>query len=784
MKRLSTVLSLLVLSLGVLAQNSQTIRGMILDAQSKSPLPGVTVVLADHEPLLGTTTDFDGFFELKGVPVGRVTLQVTFIGYEPVTIPNIEVNSAKEKVLEILMNEQITKMDEVVITAGPGKDKPQNEMVTVSGRTLSMVEAVKYSGTRSDPSRMAQNFAGVSGASDDRNDIVIRGNSPTGVLWRLEGIDIPSPNHFGTLGTTGGPVTILNTNNLKNSDFLTGAWPAEYGNASSGVFDLELRNGNYEKYEFMGQVGFNGFELGAEGPFSKNSRASYIINYRYSTLGLLSALGVNFGTGAAVPQYQDLTFKINIPTKRAGKFELFGVGGLSYIEFLDSESEEQDFYSGNNEDSYAGSNMGVAGLAHTYFFNQSTYGKLTLAVSGWKTSFERDSLSTENGEKIRADEIYNNQIKYTATYKLNKKFNAKNNISAGAMFDMYQLDLEQKTLFPDNTFGKVANFNGFAPLLQTYIQWQHRFSDVVTLNTGLHHQHFFYNNTWIVEPRANLRYQFRPQHSISFGVGLHSQTQPVTIYFVEARLPDGSFVKSNKNLDLLRSTQFVVGYDYNINKNLRLKAEAYVQYLTNAAVTMYPGSFSLLNTGADFGIPDEDFLVNAGRGYNYGLELTLERFFNNGYYFLTTASLFNSKYQGSDDVWRNTAFNTNYVFNVLGGKEFRIKDKHILSIDTKVAVAGGQRYTPIDMETSRNVGYEVKFDDQAFSQQYKPYFRWDLKLGYTFEGKRVTSKFYVDLQNLTFQENIFSRSYNAQTDEIETIYQIGFFPDVQYRILF
>lgn len=785
MKRVWIVISVfLTLATMVNAQRTQSIRGIITDAQSKSPVPGVTILILDSDPLIGTTSDMDGYYELSNIPIGRVNVQVSYIGYEPVTIPDLELNSSKELILDVPISEQVTKVDEVVITSGPDKDKPRNEMTTVSARTLSMVEAVKYSGTRSDPSRMAQNFAGVSGASDDRNDIVIRGNSPSGMLWRLEGIDIPSPNHFGTLGTTGGPVTMLNTNNLKSSDFLTGAWTAEYGNATSGVFDLQLRNGNYQKYEFMGQVGFNGFELGAEGPFSKKSKASFILNYRYSTLGLLSAIGVNFGTGAAVPQYQDLTFKINVPTKKAGKFSFFGVGGLSNIEFLDSESNDENLFSGTGEDSYAGSDMGVVGMSHTYFFNTSTYGKLTLAASGWNSTFKRDSLSIENGDPVRTNEIDHFQGKYSVRYDLNKKFNARNTIKAGVQYDLLQLGLNNKAWIEAKGLTSISDHSGLASLVQSYFQWQHRLTDKLVLNSGVHQQWFVYNNSWIIEPRFNMQYQIKKKHAISFGTGLHSQMQPLTAYFLKTELPNGSTILSNKHLGFTRNWQFIAGYDYSMTKNMRLKAEIYYQYIENAAIERFPSSFSMLNAGASFGTPDNTFLVNRGNGQNYGLELTLEHFFSKGFYFLITSSVFNSKYQGSDGQWRNTAFNTNYVFNVLGGKEFRIKKAHILSIDTKVAVTGGQRYTPIDIESSRAQGREVRFDERAFSEQYKTYFRWDLKLGYTYEGKRATQKIYVDLQNLSFQKNIFSQNYNPSTDNIETKYQIGFFPDVQYRILF
>ncbi len=778
------IAALLLLGYTAMAQGTQTIRGIITDAQSNTPVPGATIIVMGSEPLIGTTTDYDGAYKLENVPVGRVTLQISFLGYENITLTNLELNSAKELVLDVPLVEQVNRMDEVVVSGTPDKDKPLNDMATVSARTLSMTEANKYSGTRSDPSRMAQNFAGVSGASDDRNDIIIRGNSPTGVLWRLEGIDIPSPNHFGTLGTTGGPVTMLNTNNLKNSDFLTGAFPAEYGNATAGVFDLRLRNGNNEKYEFLGQIGFNGFELGAEGPFSKKSKASFIFNYRYSTLGLLSAVGIDFGTGAAIPQYQDITFKINAPTKKLGQFTIFGVGGISYIEFLDSESGEEDFYSNQGEDSRAGSDMGVLGLTHNYFYKNEASGRVILAVSGWNTAFNADSLSIIDGSPTRTDELEFTQLKYTAGYQYNQKLNAKNLIKAGVQFDVFDLRLTNEQLVAENTYFLVQDYNGIAPLLQSFVQWQHRFTDKVTLNSGIHHQHFFLNNTWIVEPRINLRYQFKERQSVSIGAGLHSQMQPLQSYFVETNYTDGSTALTNEDLDFVRSNQLVLGYDNLIGKNFRFKAEVYGQYLTNAGIERMPSTVSLLNEGAGFGIEPFDSLVNNGRGYNYGLELTLEKFFGQGYYFLTTASIFNSQYEGSDEVWRSTKFNSNYVFNILGGKEFKIKSRHTIGFDTKIAVAGGQRYTPIDLDASRLAGGAVYDFSRTFEERHSTYFRWDFKLTYTFQGKRATQKFSVDLQNLTGRQNVFSEEYNTRTGDLETIYQIGFFPDVQYRILF
>ncbi|MCB0789175.1 MAG: TonB-dependent receptor, partial [Flavobacteriales bacterium] len=229
-------LLLALLPFGLLAQ-TQVVKGTVKDADSGLPLPGVNIVLTGSDPFLGTTTDLDGLFRLEGVPVGRQQFAVSFIGYEPLTIPNVLVTAGKEVVLDIALESSVEQLKEFEVTNTTSKDRPNNELAKVSARTFSLEEVTRYSGGRNDVARLATNFAGVSGANDSRNDIVVRGNSPTGLLWRVEGLPIGTTNHFSTLGTTGGPVSALNTNLLRSSDFLTGAFPAEYGNANAAVFD-------------------------------------------------------------------------------------------------------------------------------------------------------------------------------------------------------------------------------------------------------------------------------------------------------------------------------------------------------------------------------------------------------------------------------------------------------------------------------------------------------------------------------------------------------------------
>ncbi len=310
--------------------NTQTIRGVVLDKQAQFNLPSVNVVILNSNPLKGATTDANGKFKITDVMPGRYDLKVTYIGYKEIILPSIVVTSGKEIVLEIGLEENIATLSAVVVTANK-KNETNNELTSVSGRSFSMEEVNRYAGGRSDPSRLAANFAGVSSPDDSRNDIVIRGNSPSGVLWRIEGLNVPNPNHFSTIGTTGGPVSAINTNVLKNSDFFTSAFPSEYGNANAGVFDLNFRSGNSEKREHTFQLGaLTGLEAMTEGPINKEKGSSYLFAYRYSFTGFAQALGMNIGT-TATPFYQDLSFKINSGYGKLGRFTLFGLGGKSKI---------------------------------------------------------------------------------------------------------------------------------------------------------------------------------------------------------------------------------------------------------------------------------------------------------------------------------------------------------------------------------------------------------------------------------------------------------------------
>jgi hypothetical protein len=767
---------------------TQTVRGTVLDAAAKAPVIGATVVVLGVTPALGTGTDTDGRFRLTGVPVGRIKLRVSSVGYEDQVLSEVMVTSGKEVVLSLSLTERLTKLDEVQVTYRRADDGrvTNNEMATVSARPFSPLDANRYAGSLGDPARMAQNFAGVSSANDSRNDIVVRGNSPASLLWRLEGVNIPNPNHFGSLGTTGGPVSLLNNNLLAKSDFLTGAFPAEYANALGSVFDLRLRKGNDEKREFLGQVGFNGVELGAEGPFSPKSKASYLVNYRYSVFSLLKAVGYQI---AGTPNYQDFTAKVDVPVGRRGQFSAWTIAGRSNIAFLgkDVDSTEVDVYGNTAQNTRVSYFTGIGAASYEQRFTDRTVGKVTLSASRTTSDFQGDTILFQDRRTVLA-EIPGSASQYTqdklsANVSVSHKINARDQISTGLIVDLLQYRYHDAQTFPRPLLRRDASGN--SSFAQVYGQWKHRFNDRLTLNTGISASRFALNGSSAVEPRAGLQYQLTPSSTLSAAYGLHSSLQPLITYFYQSQLADGSYALTNKDLGLTRSHHYVLAYDRQLSENLHLRVETYYQYLFDAPVERTASYYSGLAQGADFGDPNRGNLVSRGTGRNYGVELTLERAFAQGYYFLLTTSLFDSKYKGSDGIERNTPFNSRYVANALVGREFSVGHAtNTLTVSVKAATTGGKYATPLDLAASSQQGVARYSYDQAFSQQQTAYFRADVKIGYKLNRPRLTHEIALDLQNVTNHQNVFQQAYNPRTNQLGTAYQQGFLPVPFYRLTF
>lgn len=759
---------------------TQTVRGTVQDKISKIPLPGASVILLNSSPLIGSTTDSEGNFKLSNVPLGTQSIRISFVGYKEITIPNIIVNSGKEVVLNIQVEEDALQLDEIVVKPDVEKNKPINELSTVSTRTFSVEETRKFAAAVNDPARAAVSFAGVVSTDDGSNSISIRGNSPNGLLWRMEGVDIPNPNHFADVAASGGGISILSSQLLSNSDFSTGAFAAEYGNALAGVFDLNLRKGNNEKREYTIQAGFLGTDFALEGPFSKNYKGSYLINYRYSTLSVLSKIGVNVGD--AITNFQDLSYNIFLPTKKYGNFSLFGFGGLSnqyqYAE-KDSLQWQEDY---ERYDFNYFSNTGAAGLKHAITINQDTYLQSALVVSGNDHGFANDRLDDNYEPQFNYKENYISK-KITLSTVLNHKVNAKNNVRSGAYFNRYYFKLRQRYLnHESDQIVQPLNSQVSMNALQAFSQWNHHASDKLTLNTGIHMLVLTDNHTISFEPRFSGQYDLSEKSSITLGYGLHSQVQPIGVYEAQIELPDGTFYQPNKNLGFNKAHHVVLGYNRSLTRYLHVKSELYYQQLFNIAVENDPAS-PVSTLVVEEGFVTEP-MVNQGKGKNYGAELTLEQFLQNNLYFLLSASFYNSSYKALDNTWRNSRFNGKQAISFTAGKEYALRKNRLLGFNIRAIYSGGYWTTPIDIEKSKQTGETTYIQSQAFTVQLPYYFRTDFRVSLKRNRANSTSTWSLDLQNATNRKNLGGQYFDAQSGEIKKWFMLPLLPILSYKIEF
>lgn len=761
---------------------TQTIRGTITDKISQEPLPGVVIVLFPSDPIIGTTSDENGNFRLNNVPVGKQNIKISFLGYKESLLQNLLVKAGKELVLNISLEEDINTINEVEITAKVEKNKPLNDMSVVSTRTFSVEETQKFAAAVNDPGRMATSFAGVVQAGDGNNHISIRGNSPNGLLWRMEGVEIPNPNHFSDVGTSGGGISILSAQLLGNSDFSTGAFASEYGNALSGVFDLKLRKGNNQKREYTFQAGVLGIDVAAEGPFKKGYDGSYLINYRYSTLGLLDKIGVSIGGASTI--FQDLSFNVALPTKKLGTFGAFGFGGISYqttIAAKDTAAWKEDSFSQYNSRFF--SNTGAMGLTNTKLFKNQSYLKTALVFSGTQNGYNEEKLDESyTGIKQYEQKYYQNKITLSSTYT--QKINAKNNFRAGLILNELGYDILQNDRYDTTVMVKKLGATGNTQTVQLFSQWNHKFNDAFSSNIGVHYFRLFLNGSQSIEPRASVKYAMNKKHNITLGYGLHSQLQPMGLYFVTP-YPNETTNGSNKNLGLSKAHHLVIGYDWSFNEYAHAKTEFYYQHLFNVPISINKNStYSILNSTSGY---TTELLSNNGFGKNYGVELTLERFIHKGLYYLLSVSLYESKYKAPNENWYNTLFNTNYASTFTLGKDWTLSEKRkkrIIGVNIKSMYVGGRRYTPIDLNGSIATGETQYIVAETFSKKTPDYYRLDTRVSLTRNYKKVTSTLALDIQNTTNHNNVGGQYFDSKTGTIKYWYQAPLIPILSYKLEF
>jgi len=767
---------------------SQIIRGLVTDSETHVPLAGAGVILDSREGRQQTVTDESGMYRIT-TGAGRVSVRISYLGYSEVFFSDVLVSTGKEIELNAELTETVISTGDIIITAGRKSSASVNTMATVSSLTLRSADALRFAGGYYDPSRMVNSFAGIStGNNDYSNELVIRGNSPRGMLWRLEGIEIPNPNHFSTgQGSSGGAYSAVSSNSLESFGFYAGAFPAEYGNAISGIMDLELRKGNNEHGEYAFQTGMIGAEASAEGPLSRKYGAAFVINARYVDFSILRDLGL-LGTETVniAPHTSDLVFNMSVPGGKAGNFNIFGLYGASQ----DGVKAVHDYSLWNtpfdNQEEIEDEKIMVTGLKHTVTLpDRKTYIKSTVAFTTQDEIFSEGYLDSSY---VRRDD-YHYRFRYPSgrlSVLINHKFNAAISIRGGLNYDHTKGEMLSYRVNSDNASDTLINDIVTTNLTQLFAQGKFSFPGGLEINAGLHLTHPEQSGEYSLEPRLGLRYRLSEGHYFVAGLGLHTHVEALPVYYTRIKREDGSWSLGNNDLEMTRSMQLVAGLDLAPRSDLTVRFEVYYQYLFNVPIVNRPKSkYSILNSS--HGMPDAE-LENEGAGSNKGIEFTLEKSFTRDYYFLITASLFESKFRSADVLWHDTYFNNRYVTNLIGGKDihFGLKERSVIGLNAKMLARGGYRYTPVDYEKSLIQKNIVTISQLPYHESLPGFFRIDGGISYRRNNPKSSWIVMLDIQNVTNRNNVFRKRYVYSEGEITSyyIYSLGMVPVFTFRVEF
>ena len=776
--RIMLIILLNAFALTLLGQ-TQTIKGIVLDESSGMPISFANILIKNTSPALGAVSEEDGSFSIDNVPIGRYDIEGSFIGYQSTIKKDITINSSKIVYIEIKLLESINSISEIVVKPKVDKERALNSMSLISSRMLNVEEANRYAGGFDDPARLASSFAGTASGVNN-NGIVVRGNSAKSMQWKLEGIEIPNPNHFSDLVSFGGgALTALSSQLLANSDFMTGAFPSEYNNALSGVFDIKMRRGNNDEREHTFQLGALGIDFASEGPFRKGKEASYLFDYRYSTFGLVGKI-----TGAEEGiEYQDASFKLNFPTKRLGTFSVWGIGLIDGIIIAENRDTVDWEYNVDGERYDAEQYMVATGANHKIILNDRSYLHSTIGFTKSNTDWQVSQLDSNLKLNPETNVFTTNSTIELKTI-LNTKFNSTHTNRTGISFTNLGYNTLIQTANDPNISGlqTLVDVNGSSALLSGFSSSNIRLRQGVTLNLGINTQYFSLNDNYTIEPRIALKWELNNDQEIGFAYGLHSRLEKINFFFTKNPITNEY---NNKDLDFTKSNHFVVSYSKKISPNLHLKIEPYFQFLYDVPV-IKDSYYSFINQNfRDAWFINDDF-ENSGNGRNYGLDVTLEKFMSNGFYYMMTASIFKSEYSGGDKIWRNTKFDKSYVLNFLAGKEWQLgqNNRKVFGLNIRTTLQGGDRYIPSLVEES-TINQDVVFDyNNAFNSQFDPSLIIHFSVNYTWNKENTTQEVSLKVINATAYGDFRGFEYNLKTDRVDATEEVIVIPNLSYKISF
>ena len=734
---------------------TQSIRGTVYDADTREPLIGAEVFVADVEPLIGTVTDVEGNYELVNVPVGPVRVQSSYAGYAPYVRDNIQLTSARAYQLDIELQSGLD-LAEVVVQAYD-RNAAVNDAAVASIRRLDP-EALQYhAATANDPGRLVVGFPGVQPSRDSRSDVVIRGNSSAGILWRLEGIDIPNPNHFARRGSSGGGITIFSASLLGSSDFSTGAFPAEYGNAFAGVFDMKFRHGDLYERQYTFRAGLLGLDVATEGPIAEG-KSSYLANFRYSTLGILNSMGLYLVGPRTDNNFQDLSFKIYQKGERS-QLSFWGIGGNSRENFNAADRPWQTY---SDYETYEfTTRMAALGLSWNYLLDDRSYVQVNFGASGQDIYVRTDTLAVENERPaaIEEEDLLTRQLILHAFYK--RTISPRFNFKLGNLSTLTNFDLRHQMFVPEDR--TLLDAEGNAWRQQWYARGSWRPLARLEVHLGAHVLGSLLPDAsdWQINPRIALDFRWTDRTQLALAYGGHGQVLPLGTYFYQ----ESGGQQPNLDLGLLQAQHLVLAWDQQLTPRLTLHTEAYWQQLRRVPVGLdVHRIYWLLNDVDGFG---EEPLRPDGTGRNLGVDVRLEQYFNRGTFFVWSGSVFRSTFRvpGSNKRYP-TQYDGRYSMTFTGGKSWQLSDRLTLESGLRVLFNGGNPITPLRAGFENLDGPEPLLDTtDPFGDRVAFYLRPDLRIALRKNLPKSSWWLALDIQNFINRRNEDFIDYEFQAEQ-------------------
>jgi hypothetical protein len=765
-----------------LCTKAQFINGYVINIDTKQPLEGVIVSVQGMN--INAESDNTGFWSLQ-IPVGTYSLRFQLLGYESVIISDASVSAGKQHSLSVNMKELLAILDEVVVTSD-SRNYSKISRMQINPATLSHIP-----GHANDPVRMLTSMPGVNNISDERNDLIVRGNSSIGTLWRIEGIEVFNPNHYALSGVNGGAISLLNKDILGPSSFYSGAFPVEFGNVFSGVFDVNFREGNAGKHEFLADINNLDLNIVAEGPIRiRNRKSSFVAGFRQSTIPVFDIINKKYRELlGATPVFTDFSFKLVSRNKSGAKTVFWGMAGKSVLDLPANTGSNM-----TPQNILAQTITVSSGLSHQFFIGKKVNIKAMLGIS---------YLNTDNG----AYSIwYNNQLidksksigfGITSDIKLNKK----NILKEGINIRFMDLNLEKKS-GEYNSYMIQKNVG----TINAFTEWTHNFNSILSMTSGIHYFTFSLNRHYRVEPRISMSYSLK-KHKFELAFGEYSRQNPIPLYLARA-MDDGRELLPNQNLDFIKSRQTVFAFSGELFHHINFKTELYCQYHYDIAIAKqsyygYDETLYLFSSALNLSYYTEDIdqtniaYDNTGKGYSKGIEGMIYFDDIHGFSMNISGSLIESKYYCRRG-WYNTLFNNSFALKTFVGKKFKLNKSIVLRTDIALNWVGGRRYTPVDCDLSyANYYYYNDIDilpqnyitrdySQYLEKRYPDYFRFDFKTSLIINWKSSTHIFSIDIRNLTDRKNIYYHDDYFQNGQITgaTIYQMQRVPVISYKLLF